>query len=149
MLPTAATQLLIVLLLVALWLQWHRYCKKQTLRERNSRQQAAAHVGINPEVESPPPKAVLVEQEPTIDVVADSTSTATEELEAVPRVPTGVTCVVRKGRQLLRCTEFEVAGELETEVVRVSRHGTIRGESSVHNGSFRTVADELLKFKVV
>ena len=34
MLPIAATQLLIALLLVALWLRWHRYCKAKALREK-------------------------------------------------------------------------------------------------------------------
>lgn len=144
MLPTAVTQLLIALLLVALWLRWYRHCITRAQRERQSRQQVAAQRGTNTDFENPPPKAVLVEQEPVIDSVADSTSTVSEEPELIPRIPTGIACVVRKGRKLLQCTEFEVEGELTTEVVRVSRRGRVIGERSIHSGSFRTVADQLL-----
>jgi hypothetical protein len=148
MLPTAATQLLVAVLLVALWYRWYRHCKARALRERESRQQVAAQRGgYNADNDAPPPKAVLVEQEPAIDVVADSTSTATEEPEPLPRIPTGVTCVVGKGRKLLRCTEFEVTGELQTEVVRVTRRGRTIGEGTVRSGSYRDVASELLNLK--
>lgn len=144
MLPIAATQLLIALLLVAFWLRWHHHCKAKALREKQSRQQVAVQQRTNADLEHPPPKAVLVEQEPVIDSIAGSTSAATEESDPIPRIPTGITCVVRKGRKLLRCTEFEVEGELATEVVRVNKHGHVLGESAFHDGPFRSVADELL-----
>ena len=143
MLPTAVTQLLIALLLVLFWLQWYRHCKTKSLRDKQSRDRVAAQSGFSSELDDPPPKAVLIEQESANKQEADSTLLATEEPEAT-RIPTGITCVVRAGRKLLRCTEFEDAGELKTEVVRVNKRGHTMGNSFVRSGSFRSVANELL-----
>lgn len=147
MFPTAANQLLVVLMLVGIWYLWLRSVGAASKRVAEARRQVAAERLDSSREEEPPPKAVLIESEPALEPVPIETSTAAEEPVVPPRIPTGTACVVRKARRFLRCTEFEVEGELKTEIRRVNRHGKEIGKAALRDGSCRAVADGLLNLK--
>lgn len=57
---------------------------------------------------------------------------------------TGASGVAVKGSERFRCTEYEIDGELHTEVLRIDHLGRPLGEPTLIVGPYRTVTSQII-----
>jgi len=141
-------QLLFVGMFVAVWYRFYLSQKAKSKRERDARAQTAADGRPSSLEEEPKPEPVLVESEPVPVSVAEFDTNESKTTGQCSCAPNGAVCIVGERRRRLRCTEYEVDGELQTEVCCVDKKGRTIGKPSNHVGPVRKVANELLGLKV-
>ena len=141
-------QLLFVGMFVAVWYRFYLSQETKSMRERDVRAQTAGKGRTSPHGEEPKPEPILVESEPVPQPVTAFDINESVATEQRSRAPTGAVCIVGKRRRRLRCTEYEVDGELQTEVCCVDKKGRTIDKPSYRDGPVRKVANELLELKV-
>ena len=131
----AMADLLVVLLIVGLL---YAFSGKRTRRPQPTAVRERDWLS-SAYTESPVPARVDVDD-------ADSAEREFEEQEAPMRDcrRTGVSGVAVKGSERFQCTEYEIDGELHTEVLPIDRLGRPRGEPTLIVGSYQKVTDEII-----
>ena len=142
--PIGPIQLLLVGIFILIW---HRCYKR--LQQRSTNTQVGRRSEIQAVLDRMRQNHAESSDLPSVPAVASELAVQPPppEPRPVPRA-TGIKGVVATRRRLIRCTEYDLAGELQTEICRVDPNGRVIGKPRVIPGAFRSVARDVVNRRI-